>query len=498
MPTSVSAGDWIMKRFAVAVLVIFLAGCSSAPSLRDSSLRHRQPCASFSPYPRLKARLDALLPDTLFPPSSIGLKVRSMKTGETLYELNPDALFNPASNEKLFTSAASLALLGRGYRFQTTVFCDTSSSKIVLRGGGDPLLSPADLDSLASLLVRTLPRGRAWTLAGDASFFDDIPWGRGWMWDDEPDPTGMQISSLSINGNVVRLEVLPGLAAGDSLRVSMVPQTSYIRIQNGGTTVAADSAPSLKITRRWWENHNTVSVTGNLPLRDTTVSSRITVWDPPRFCLSLLQDRLTERGIACNGMALDTVTTRRVVLGVISHDLDTVLTFMNKNSDNLSAECLLKTMGAVTRGTPGTADSGIAAVRGFLGSHTLDTSRLVIAEGSGVSRYDLASAGAIVQLLSVMHENTWLFPEFYQSLPIAGVVGTLRRRMRGTAAEGNLHGKTGTLQGASALSGYVTTANGEMLAFSILMQNYAGQAAAYREVQDRIGLLLSTLNRKDF
>ena len=168
-----------------------------------------------------------------------------------------------------------------------------------------------------------------------------------------------------------------------------------------------------------------------------------------------------------------------------------VVIYMNRVSDNLSAECLLKTIGAIKAGAPGTAPAGIHAIRNFLAQQGLDTTRMVMVDGSGVSRYNLTTTRGIAGLLQVMYRNQALFPLFYNSLPAPGEHGSLSGRMRGTTAENNLRGKTGTLRGASAFSGYVRAADGNLLAFSIIMQNFHGNLRSYRQVQDRIGVFLS-------
>ena len=159
-------------------------------------------------------------------------------------------------------------------------------------------------------------------------------------------------------------------------------------------------------------------------------------------------------------------------------------------------ENLLKILGAEKRGVPGTAMNGISVIKEFLSRASIDTAKLVLADGSGVSRYNLTSADMIVQLLQAMSKDPGHFETFYNSLPIAGVDGSLSNRMKGSTAQGNLHAKTGTLSGVSALSGYVRTADGELLAFSMLMQNFTTASWPYRLVQDAIGVFLSGLRRE--
>jgi serine-type D-Ala-D-Ala carboxypeptidase/endopeptidase (penicillin-binding protein 4) len=166
---------------------------------------------------------------------------------------------------------------------------------------------------------------------------------------------------------------------------------------------------------------------------------------------------------------------------------------MNKVSDNLSAEALLKGSAALRWGERGSAPRGIDILKEILTRAGIDTLSMRAVDGSGLSRYNLTTASALTALLIEMHRDSIRFAIFLKSLPIAGVDGTIERRMRGTPAEGNLRAKTGTINGVTALSGYVRTADGELLAFSMLMQNFLSGPGPYRAVQDRIGVLLAGL-----
>ena len=473
-------------------LAFLLSGCSSTRLTGEKeSVAGPRLIPSVSPVPELKARLDALLPDSLFPPSNIAMVVLSLEDGRTLYELNPDLLLLPASNQKLFTSAAALSVLGPEYRFLTTVSVDTTIvPSIFLRGSGDPLFSTADLESLACAVSAALPHDTSWLLGGDVSRFDDVPWGAGWMWDDEAQPDGMATTPLSLNGNTVRVKIRAGNNPGDTLAVTVEPETRYVTIENRGTTAPDTTGRPLQVTRRLTEQSNTIIISGALRPRDTS-SARVAVREPAWYTLRVFSEHLARHGIQCTGMVLDTLPPTARPLSSVYRALDTVVTYMNRTSDNLSAECLLKTMGAFWTGGPGTAAAGISAMKEFLAGRSLDTNRIVIADGSGVSRYNLSTARSIAGLLQIMYRDQRLFPIFHNSLPGPGEHGSLSGRMKGTTAERNLRAKTGTLRGASAFSGYVTGADGKMLAFSVIMQNFHGNLRSYRQVQDKIGLVLS-------
>ncbi len=451
---------------------------------------------STSPYPGLKDRLDRLLPDTLFPPASAGIKVVSLTSGEMLYELNPDQLFNPASNQKLFTTATALSFLGGDFLFRTPLAFDTTGiPAIFVRGSGDPLMCTADIDSIAGLLSERLPPGKGWSLFGDLSYFDDEYLGTGWMWDEEPYAYGMFLSPLSVNANTIEVRVRPGTMSGDTVQVVTDPVTGCVSMEVSAITVTDTVLNRLEISRRWRERLNTITVQGEMLAVDSLATKYLSVWKPERYFLTLLAERLQQHGVPVLEIGFDTLSAAAETLFTYTHRLDSTITFLNKVSDNLSAENVLKTVGAELVGTPGSAAKGISMVNTFLHEHGVDTSAVLIVDGSGLSRYDLTSANTIVTLLTAMYQQRALFPFFRNSLPAAGVDGTLSGRMQGSPAQGNLHAKTGTLRGVTALSGYVTTADNEELAFSILMQSYPSSAWRYRRVQDAIGIYLSTLRR---
>ena len=485
---------------------MLFAGCLPASRHAGYDSEFGRRFSSSSPYPVLQRQIESLLPDSLFPPSNVSIKVASLHTGEVLYELNSRLLFTPGSNQKLLTAAAALHELGREFQLSTLFSVDTSSGMILAKGFGDPLLTTQDIDSAAHILRPLLADDKEWMVAGDVSYFDDQYWGRGWMWDDEPDPTAMFISPLSVNGNVVRMRVGPGIAAGDSLMVTVEPPTSFVTVENEGVTTADSVLERAKVTRLWREHSNLVKVGGQMRIGDSSRTYALSVLQPEYYTVTLLAERLKVLGVRIIDTFIsdsefppdrDSIQDGAFEVLRLSHRLDSVITYMNRTSDNLSAENLVKVLAAERRAVPGAAVDGLSVVRSFLAGRGIDTTQIVTADGSGVSRYNLLSTDVLVKLLTSMYADTTHFPIFYNSLAGAGEFGSLSNRMTGTPAGGNLRAKTGTLNGVCALSGYVMTADGEPLAFAMLMQNYAQSARIYRDVQDRIGVLLSRIRRSE-
>ncbi|MFN0156742.1 MAG: D-alanyl-D-alanine carboxypeptidase/D-alanyl-D-alanine-endopeptidase [Bacteroidota bacterium] len=475
------------------MLIVATSGCSSSGHTTSDGQFHPR-AASFAPNAALKQKIDALLADSLFPPSNVGMKIVSLTNGEVLYDLNSEMLFTPASNQKLLTSAAALATLGAEYQVTTTVYLDTTDgNRLIVKGGGDPLMSTGDIDSLARLVSAYLPPGRSWLLTGDATLFDEKNWGKGWMWDDEPDPTSMHISPLSVNGNAIKVHIRPGSKADESVVVRIEPETEFVSVQNTAITVADSPMQPLKVTRLWRERSNVIEISGEMRIGDSIQMKQLSVWDPGQMFLALLSERLKNIGVEINGLSWDTASSTAIRIVQYQHRMDSVILYMNRVSDNLSAENILKIMGTEKYGQPGTTEHGLLVVKEYLHGLDIDTTRLVLADGSGLSRYNLLSAGVLIHLLTAVHADTSLFDPLYHSLPTPGEDGSLARRMKGTPAEGRIRAKTGTMSGVSSLSGYAQTEDGETLAFAILMQNFPGSVRSYRIVQDRICILLSML-----
>ena len=465
--------------------VATFAGQTAPPSLTELFI------TSNSTIPALKRAIDAILAHELLPVTNVGIKVVSLKKGDTIYEFNPRLLLIPASTQKIYTAAAALALLGPDREVATTVALDSSGGRVYLKGCGDSMVSVADLAALATTAARSMDRGREYTLAADLSCFDDLYRGSGWMWDDDE----FLISPLSVNQNAVSLLVQPGSGQGAPATVSAEPATSYVTLENLARTGTRGEPESIKAARRPGERDNRITVSGVIPLGSGPLEKRASVWRPEIMALTLFRDALRAQGFKVAGMTTAPTPAGARVVARTTRRLDELVRFGLKTSDNLTAESLLKLLGLHSTGQPGSAEAGNVAVRRYLAMQGIATENLVLADGSGVSRYNLSSAETLTQTLRAIHRDRELYRIFYDSLPIAGRDGTLKLRMKGSCAEGNLRGKTGNMSGVSALSGYVKSADGEPLAFAMIMQNFAASGRHAREIQDRIAALLCGYRR---
>lgn len=484
-----------MNRLHLCRLLLggtLLAGCSGVDRLVRPS----------DPWEALRFDIERILGDSIFVPTRASVKIVSLDRDEVLYERDSRLLMRPASNMKLLTSAAALHILGTDYSFQTGVLADSIDEKgtvhgnLYLKGYGNPDLTTADLDTLVSRLRGAGIRKVTGNIVGDASFYDDRYWGEGWMWDDEPYSYEAGISALSLNKNCVRVSVVPGASHGDSVSVSVEPTTRYVSLLNTARTVTDSVAEPLEISRLYVNRLNIITVTGETLAGPDTVEQLVTVWRPELYAATVFKERLEADSIAVSGQAAPGAAlpwSRE--LARIRWPIDTMLINLNKVSDNLSAENTLKAISAKRGGIPGSARHGLSQLHLVLDSMGIDTTLYYVVDGSGVSHYNLVTAEMLIRLLAGMARNSELFPLFYESLPIAGVDGTLKGRMNGTTAQGNLRAKTGSISGVSSLSGYVTTLDRERFAFSILMQNFILPSRWYRNAQDAIGALLANFSR---
>lgn len=465
------------------------------------------PTQSSKPIQRLHTEIEAILSDPLLASSNVGMKVVSLGTGEVLYEKDAKKLYHPASTMKLITAATALVKLGPNYRFHTTLYADPVEDSqiqgnIYLKGRGDPMFDSDDLDRMVERLVEMDTKDLRGDIVVDETYFDAIRWGKGWMWDDGPiGGYYPYLSALTINRNGVLVRISPGSKIDDPVRVQLHPPTQYMKIVNEATTVGHSEKTRLTVKRKDGSTkENLLMIDGVMAIGQATMNRRVDVLDPALYCGSLLQETLAKRGVTLQGKVRygEVPEEATEIVTHISPPLSRILWEMNKPSDNLMAELLLKTIGAELRGTPGTAEKGLGVISNFLGEIGMDWEHYTLADGSGVSRYNLVTASLLTDLLVYMFRNFAVMPEYLASLPVGGVDGTLTRRMRGMTAEGVLRAKTGTLRGLTALAGYTVTADGETVAFSIIMSNYHGLVSPRRALQDKIGDILARFSRRDY
>ncbi len=451
---------------------------------------------------KLKNDIGKIVDDEFFEHSQIAIEIYDLTDGISLYEYNNKLLLHPASTMKLLTTAAAIFYLGIDYQFTTALYhtgvieSETLYGDLFVVGGLDPDFTTDDIDSLVGIINSLGIKYITKNLYADTSVKDSIYWGKGWMWDDSPDPDAPYLSALNINDNAIEVFV-DGSEIDSTALITLDPITAYLTIENNCKTVASSEPNDLEITRLWQNNKNTIIVSGKVRQGEIIDSSehseKLNLLEPDKYFLTLFKEHLEKNGVEVKGdIKIENLPDNSVYLTSIRRSVDTVLTNINKESDNLGAEMLLYALALNDSGVPANAENGIEAINNLVDTIGLDHEDYSFAGGSGVSRYSLVSAKLLTEVLKYFYSvNNNLFNIYYNSLPVAGVDGTLEKRMIGTRAENNVHAKTGTLSGVSNLSGYVTALNGNLLAFSILIQNFLDETKEARAIQDKICELLA-------
>jgi D-alanyl-D-alanine carboxypeptidase/D-alanyl-D-alanine-endopeptidase (penicillin-binding protein 4) len=446
-----------------------------------------------------------------------GVAVVSLDTGDTLFAIEPDLPLAPASNVKLLTSAAALEVLGPDYRFRTYLMTDGEiedgvlHGDLILYGTGDPGISDRFFrrkDEVFHRLIDELERLGIHTvtgdLVGDASYLAGPLRPEGWDPRDLNDHFAAAVSALSFNENVVSFRVVAG-APGERPRVLTVPDYADLEIVNNATTVE-HGAGRVHIFR----NHplEPVRVEGQIVAGSRDVWREMTVSLPSHFAVSVFRATLERRGIVVEGGLRLVDTSQASTLGAlhapalgkrgarvlarhVSRPLSEYLDVVNKQSNNLFAELVFRTLGRVVEGV-GTPEAGARAVRRALTQLGVDTRSVAQADGSGLSAANRVSPMTFVSLVDRMSRSS-RWDSFWASLPEAGRRGGLGR-MYNTAAAGNLRAKTGTIEGVSALSGLVHTQDGERVAFSIVV-NGATSTSRAKRVENDVGAALAAFRR---
>jgi D-alanyl-D-alanine carboxypeptidase/D-alanyl-D-alanine-endopeptidase (penicillin-binding protein 4) len=441
----------------------------------------------------LRARLDNCLNAPRFTGALWGVQIVSLKTGKTIYSYHPDRLMSPASNSKLYTAALALDTLGGDYRISTpvsaTILPDDFgriNGDLIISGRGDPSWKAAkfwdNFAPIVSVLTNADVRSISGDLVVDDTFFQGPPIGSSWCVDDLSEGFGAEMSALSLEDNLTHIRVIPGKTPGETCKLDVVwPDTQITLINRIGTTPPGGRA-HLEAYRP--PGSKKYYVIGELPAGGGDEDLEVPVPEPALWFGTTLKDVLAQHGIEISG-TVRTVAwpdlpswnqTNLATLGEVSSPplRDLILGFM-KPSQNLEADLIFEHVGECLRKLkePSGDFSEMLAVAGlerFLSAKGIPA-EVHFNEGSGLSRNNLASAAATTALLAAMSTNRWA-ADFINALPIAGVDGTLRYRMRNTTAYQNVRAKTGTLRWANSLSGYVTTAAGEKLAFSLMLNRF--------------------------
>lgn len=451
----------------------------------------------------LGAQIDAIARRSPFQRARWGILVRTLEQGETLYQREGDRLFIPASNAKLLSTAAALTRLGPEFRIRTVVQQEETGAVLRVLGQGDPSFNQTHLQDLARQLRQ---RGivQSDRLIADDSYFRGDPVNPNWEWEDIQAGYGAPVNSLIVNRNEVVVNLLPQ-RLGQPLRLIWQNPTDnqFWRVENTSRTVASNQPEFVGLGRDG--ARAILRVSGQLRVGSNPEDASISVPDPAQNFLQQFLRVLAAAGVqvrsggVVGGRVPADTPPGTEVAAVLSPPLAELLREANANSDNLHAEALLRILGESTRTSPSSPSTslaaGLAAIAPTLQPLGVPSGSFALADGSGLSRKNLASPEALVETLRGMHRlgDRQQAQVYRNSLAVAGVSGTLRNRFQATPVQGRLWGKTGAISGIAALSGYLEPLHSPPLAFSILVNHFDQPVRTVRPAIDEIVLLLAQL-----
>lgn len=494
-----------VSRHVVLTTIALSAGCAGRPPVSTSA----------RPMADVRRAIDSMVSDPRFRSAQLGILIVDPARRDTLYSRNAGKLFIPASNQKLVTGAVALAVLGPDFRFSTTVSARGSvaggvlDGDLLVAGTGDPSVSDhmrgdamSVLHAMAeSVAVHGVTRVRG-RLVSSLDAFPDATLGFGWAWDDLDFPYSAGVDELFFNEGFTRVIVHGGERDGDPAAVSTKPASTYPAVRVLAVTESGHASTLELLQDSSDVTAGRVIVRGTIP-PGTTDTLEIAFRNQVGAYLAGFDEALRARGIVVEGGVASQTTPVRAtgapsmeppftpLFSIVSPPLRDILAAFEKPSQNQIGEILFKTLGRSRTGS-GTADSARVVVRSQVLAWGAAPDGFVVHDGSGLSRHDVITPETLAKVLDAATRLPG-FDALYDALPVAGIDGTIATRMRNTPAQGNVRGKTGTLDMVRSLSGYVTTADGHRLIAVQLANNWTVPVREVEQMQDAILVLLASM-----
>lgn len=438
--------------------------------------------------------LSRLLSEPALKDAWVGVIVQTLgEPTENLFAVNETKYFMPASNSKLFTSALALEKLGEDFIYVTPVLTDgriegeNLVGNLYLKGCGDPSLTRERLKELTKFLASKGIKFINGDVIVDVSAFTDSKWGKGWSWDYLHFGYAAEVWAIALDRNSITFQIAPAPKEGQPAQVSMNLETNWLSFENLIRTVKSGQA-LWSIWREPWER--VIHFWGQIPLNSPNETIRLSVPSVPHYVGETFRSILQELGISVVGSAKVGLTPQnaKIIAETKSQPLKELVRWLNKVSDNLYAEMLLRTVALKLKGR-GSFDEAISVLEQQLTEWGIEPSDVRLVDGSGLSRLNMVKPKAIAKLLQVAKTRPW-FKAFRESLPIAGVDGTFRARLRDTSAEGKVFAKTGYIGSVVSLSGYIQRIDGSELVFSVIVNHYNAPTSQVQSAVDRFVLAL--------
>lgn len=489
----------VFRQFSVALLAVSasvgitnttIADAPSAIDIKDAFVK----------------RLDFIFKDEKLAKTNLGVEVFSLTRQEVLYARNADSALAPASSIKLLTSLVALKKLGPDYTYKTEVYMDgvlahgILKGNLIVKGAGDPSLVTERLFLLANDIARTGVKIVQGNIIVDDWTFDQVKIDPKRIPTDTDRAYNAPVGGVSFNYNSTTVYFRPGDKVGDKPNLFIEPDTGYVKIVNQAKTTARGTSYSLVANRIKGDGENTIVVRGGIPLGMGEQKSYFNITEPHIYTGFALKYLLENRGVSVSGREIfhsQVPASARKIAELESLPLREIVTLMNKFSNNFIADSLVKTLGRELKGAPGTMEKGIQVLVEEATRINMNTAGFKIVSGSGLTRDNRVSPEQFMSLLNNAYLEFDVLPELLSSLPIAGKDGTLKKRMKGTSAYGKLRGKTGSIDGVSALVGLVQSRGGELLVFAVLMNDKSKNPGAMHPWQNYLAQALADFNRKN-
>ncbi len=480
--------------------VLFYYGCGSTSHL-----------TSEGKWEGISAEVDDIFNDESFAHAFWGAKIQSLKTGEVWYERNSNKMFMPASNEKILTASTALRVLGPEFKFTTKLLSDAEIDGAVLKGdlivwgNGDPTFYEKFYEHTTDAFTEWAKQLKAkgitkieGDIIGDDNAFDEERIGFGWPLNGLDEWYSPEFGPLQLNENYIDFKIIPP-KEGDNVEIVSNFPTDYLKIHNE-LTIVDTGRHRIRVTRPYGDNE--LYISGEIKRGGRNYYTSPTIFNPTKFFVHVLRQTLIDNDIEVTGKAIDCDEIEgwgkeeknyNVLVEHKSVPLQEILKGLMKRSQNLYAETMPRIMSWNATGK-GSFDEGKKIVEEKLSDFGIEPGTYRYMDGSGLSRYNFVSPELIVKIMVGMNNDKFA-KEWKETLPIAGVDGTLKRRMKGTAAEGNAVAKTGTISNVRGLSGYVTTADGEELAFSFLVNAHLLSTKDTERITDSVLELLANYHK---
>ncbi len=489
--------------FSLLALTILLAGCAATKEIKS-------PVPGTIPF--LINQIDEQFNDPRFENAFWGVKIQSMKTGKVWYSRNANKVFMPASNQKIPTTAVTLLTLGEDFVFESffthdgSIENDVINGNIVVFANGDPTLSnrfhnnPVDVFKIwADALQKSGIKKINGNIIGDDNAFEDNHLGYGWSFSGLQAWYSAEVGALQLNENVIDIRIIPPQTIDGKIEIKPNLPSNYYTIINEIELVETGSS-SVSYSRNYGEN--IIKLSGRVAAGSSPLEVSPSITNPTLFYVTVLKEVLEAEGIEITGDAVDCddINDYRITLDDVtvlalhkSPPLKEILKGLMKRSQNNYAETMVRLLGWNKTGH-GSFREGRKVVEEVLQSMEIEPGTYAFMDGSGLTRYNYISPEQIVTILTAMR-NTPYWETWIEIQPVAGVDGTLRNRMKETAAEGNVKAKTGTIANVRGLSGYVTTADGEEIVFSFLVNSHLRTSRETEEITDEVLRLISEFRR---